>query len=544
MPSSISHARPRGRQDAVRRVIRRFATLVVALSVLALAAALAAGSALANEYTGMLQSGTLSMANPGTSITGWAGYSSSTIDPVSANANFADDSWVAPGGTQFVGFAYTAAWFESQALDSTGALSIGFVGSGGSAPADLDFPWTDDCSVTEQDSPREWVRNGAEAGASYSPTCSTNGNVSGWNYTNVETESLAPSVNPQVSYSTLSLRGWCARDNTCSGDDIAAAQVVNLSAEVDDPDNQPTGGASWTTTINSNDWYQTDTGAPTLQASANDPAGVCAIGLQFTGPGSYYDQVSDVAPATENPGAPIGTEFDSVQPCGTGNAGGSGAMPGNIASGTYNVAVVASDPGNWQSGNGLDNAPTVANYSSAINIDDTVPAVSWASTTGGWTSSSSRDLDVTVGPSGLGSVTCTDNGANVAATLVSGSRTGAGTTAWSVPTATSGANAVSCSATNGDANGGLTATKAATFDVDTTVPVVSFADPGYMAGMWTNDSQTVTSRRSRRPERGGVVVVHLGWRIGATRWLWLRPKRQSPVTADICSTARPSQRRA
>ncbi len=248
MPSIANHERPHGRRQAVRRAIVRVATVAVAFSALAIAAASNAGSAWGNEYSGMLKSGTLSMANPGTSITGW-GYgntSSSTDDPVSANATFANDSWTAPSGTQFEGFAYTAAWFESITADPTGALSIGFVGSGGNAPTDLNFPWTQDCAVTEQDSPREWVTNRKEPGtdSGYSQYCETNGNTSGWNYTNVEIESLAPSVNPQVPYSTLSLRGWCARDNTCSGYDTAAAQVANLSAVIGDPNNQPTGSGA------------------------------------------------------------------------------------------------------------------------------------------------------------------------------------------------------------------------------------------------------------------------------------------------------------
>lgn len=136
MPSSISQARPRGWQDAVRRAVLRAATLVGFVSATTLVAALEPGAAAANQYTGMLQSGTVSMANPGTNITGW-GYGntiSSTVDPVSSNSTFANDSWAAPSGTQFGGFAYTAAWFESITADPTGALSIGFVGSGGSAP--------------------------------------------------------------------------------------------------------------------------------------------------------------------------------------------------------------------------------------------------------------------------------------------------------------------------------------------------------------------------------------------------------------------------
>ncbi len=559
MIASLSHTRRRG---AGRWAVIRICALVCALASPVIVDGLTAGDAWANQYTGMLNAGTLSMANPGTDITGWQGYASGTVDPVSTNSTFANDSWTAPSGTQFGGFAYTAAWFESLTVDSTGALSIGFVGSGGSAPTDLNFPWTGDCSVTEQDSPREWVRNGSQAGAvpGYSPTCSTSGNTGGWNYNNAEIESLAPSVDPQVSYSTLSLRGWCARDNTCNGDDIAAAQVVNLSAEVNDPDNQPTGSGGWTTQVSPSSWYQTDTNAPTFQVGASDPAGVCAMGLQFSGPASPYVQVTDNAPAMENPGAPVGNEFDSVQPCGSGGAAGSGAMPGGIASGTYSVAVVGSNPGNWQSGAGLSNAPTIASYANAINVDDTTPTANWVNAPTGWTSNAAETLDVTVGQSGLASVTCSDNGANVAPTLVSGSPGGAGTTAWSVPTATNGVDAVSCAATNGDANGGLSVTKTGSFDIDTVVPTVSFADPGYANGTWTNTSQAIVVSAAGGPSGiellkcvvdGNQVTVSASDQLVVTRQrsalgrVQRRPlerasRERTPTTSGSTPTSRPA----
>jgi hypothetical protein len=73
----------------------------------------------------------------------------------------------------------------------------------------------------------------------------------------------------------------------------------------------------------------------------------------------------------------------------------------------------------------------------------------------------------------------------VGATLVSGST-------YSVPTTTQGANNMSCSASNGDANGALTSGASnQTYDVDTTTPSVAFADSGYSSGTWTNSIQTV-----------------------------------------------------
>ena len=82
----------------------------------------------------------------------------------------------------------------------------------------------------------------------------------------------------------------------------------------------------------------------------------------------------------ENPGGPVGNEFDSITPCpGSGgfSVSGGAALGANLASGTYNLAILASDPGNWEGGAGLSNAPTIASYGNAINIDDTVPTISW-----------------------------------------------------------------------------------------------------------------------------------------------------------------------
>jgi hypothetical protein len=203
----------------------------------------------------------------------------------------------------------------------------------------------------------------------------------------------------------------------------------------------------------------------------------------------------------ENPGSPVGNEFDSITPCGGSSAGATVTMPAGIASGAYSLAILASDPGTWAGGSGLSNAPTIASYSNAIDVDDTTPSLGWASNSSAWTASTTENLDVTVGPSGLTSVTCTDDGGSVAPQLISGSTSGSGTTVWSVPmTDTAGANSVSCRAANGDANGALSANSPpATFNVDTTVPTVSFADSGYSAGTWTNASQTVTVSATAGP---------------------------------------------
>ncbi len=162
-----------------------------------------------------------------------------------------------------------------------------------------------------------------------------------------------------------------------------------------------------------------------------------------------------------------------------------------MISGTYSTSLQASNPANYESQSfSASGSPTVGTAPS-VNIDDTTPQVSWASPPSGWTSQISETLDVTVGPSGLASLSCTDNGNAITPTLSSGSTTGAGTTAWTIPTSVTGTNAVSCTATNGDVNGGLAVSANATFDVDAVVPTITFQDSGYTPGTWTNTVQVV-----------------------------------------------------
>jgi hypothetical protein len=485
MPSHTRrHHRSRRWSGAARRALTRAAALTSVLCVMLVAVSgFGATSALANSYTALLSASAGSEQGASNNSGGFV---------------YSEQSWSAPNGMQFGGFAYTAAAFWSNA-GSLGGISAGFMGTGGSAPAILMFPWTDDCSITH--SGHDWA-NGS--GTAANDDCNTSGNTSGWNFTNSELEAADPSTNPQTPYSTLTLEAFCQEAECDAGEDYED-KVTNLSGDIDDPNNQPTGSGSWTTSTTGSSWYQTDTNAPALDVSANDPAGVCAIGVQWDGPASYYSQVTDENPGMEDVGGAIGNEFDGIQPCGTGSASGTASMPAGIASGTYSLAVLASNPGNWEGGAGLSNAPTIASYGSAINVDDTTPSGTWVRAPSGWTSSTAETLDVTVGPSGLSSVSCSDNGSNVAPTLIYGSTSGAGTTAWSVPTTITGANAVSCSLANGDANGALTGTEMGTFDVDTAVPVVTFADNGYTGGTWTNASQTVTVSATGGPS--GIKTI-------------------------------------
>jgi hypothetical protein len=446
--------------------------LLLAVAVLLVSA----GAASANEYSGMLAPGNIGIGGASASSGGFV---------------YGDYSWTAPGSTNFNGFAYTAAAFSVVSDNSVGGVSVGFGGDGSANQPNILFPWTDDCSITNTG--HYWTNSLSVAGTSGKQTCSTAGNTSGWNYSNAELDNTAPTTNPQSEYHTLWFTAFC-QAGTCNYDSSnewgsGSASVVNLSANIDDPNNQPSiTGASWTGN-NGASWYQTDSNSPSINASASDPAGVCAIGGWLTGPGSYYVQLTNSSPGLENPGNPVGNEFESITPCpgaGGGAVPGSATLPANLASGTYNLAVVASNPGNWEANTGLSNAPTIANYNNTINVDDTVPSINWSNTSGAWTSSTSERFTVTAGPSGTSHVSCTDNGIAVAATLVAANT-------YSVPTTTQGANNMSCTASNGDANGALTSGAAnQTYDVDTTTPTLTFTDTGYAAGTWANSAQTVS----------------------------------------------------
>jgi hypothetical protein len=449
-------------------------------------AAVCPAAALANSYTGLLYGGLLNVVSSAQSESGGFVYGS--------------NSWTAPSGVQFNGFAYTSASFSSMSDNSVGGVSAGFGGDGTANQPSILFPWTDDCSITN--SGHYWTNSagGSLAGISGAQTCDTSGDNSSWNYDNSELENTNPGNNPETTYHTLWLTVFC-QAGTCNYDPerewgTGGASVTNLSGSFLDPGNQPSGSAAWGAVVNSGSWYQSNGGGLSLNLSASDPAGVCALYAGLSGASNVTSGlVGDQNPAVTNVGGEIGQEFESgTNPCWTGLTDtGTWTLPGGLANGTYNVNVYAANPGNYESqGFSAANSPGVANYGNAINLDDSTPDVSWPDAPAGWTSQTSEQLDVTVGPSGLSSIACTDNGGNVSATLVSGSTSGAGTTVWSVPTDVTGSNAVSCAASNGDVNGALTASASQSFDVDTTVPVVSFSDSGYVEGDWTDSAQTLT----------------------------------------------------
>jgi hypothetical protein len=447
-----------------------------------------AGGASANSYTAMLAPNTIGAVAHSTGSAGYVYWS---------------DSWTAPLGLSFGGFAYTAASFYSQPEGSEGGISAGFGGDGGANQPTILFPFTGDCAITNGS--HLWAHNnGGGAFASVRNSCHTSGATNGWNYNNSQILNVPGVGSVGSNYRTLWLTMFCQAAqcsySPSSGLGGAGVSVTSLSGLVADPWQTPSGGSSWASPISTSAWYQTDTNAPALDLSASDPAGVCGLSATLTGPGSYGSPDFVGAPATTNPGGVIGTEFASDEPCGSGSASASWTLPAGIQNGSYTVDVYASNPGNYESqGMSQNGAPTVAIIGNAIQVDDTTPAISWQNASSQYTSATSEDFQVTVGPSGLGSVVCSDNGSGAVPTLVSGSPSGPGTSTWSVPTTATGANQVSCTAANGDVNGKLSGTSTQSFNVDDTTPTVTFTDPGYTAGAWSAGSQTVTVGASTGP---------------------------------------------
>ncbi len=443
-------------------------------------------AALANSYKGLLHGGTLTVGSNARSESGGFVYAS--------------HSWTAPAGVQFTGFAYTSGSFSSTSDNSVGGVSAGFGGDGSASAPTILFPWTRDCSITS--SGHHWTGSGgaAVAGSSGQPSCRSGGNPSGWNYANAEIESANPGADPQSDYHRLWLTVFCqaasCRDDPGTARGTASASVTDLSGDFIDSSDRPAGRARWDSVVRPSSWYQTNTGGLALTLSATDPAGVCAMYAGLTGASKITSgPVGRQDPAVDDVGGAIGKEFASgSDPCWTGQANtGTWTLPGGLANGTYRVSLFAANPGNYESqGFSSTNSPEVASHGDAIHLDDSTPSISWPDAPVGWTSQTSEQLQVSVGPSGLASVTCTDNGTDVPAVMTSGSASGAGTTVWTVATGVSGANSLSCHATNGDVNGALVGSVSQTFDVDAAVPTISFTDAGYAENSWSNQRQTVT----------------------------------------------------
>jgi hypothetical protein len=434
------------------------------------AAGMAATAAQANQYQGLLAYNTGSgVVVPPTSGVG-PGYV------------FWSQSWPLPDGMQYAGFTYTGAIFISNTQSGVvGGVSTGFLGTGGNAPATLMFPWTKDCSIASQN--HAFAQNGAAAGNGSS--CNDTGNTSGWNYDNSEVESANTGINPQASYSDLTLETFC-QSIVCRSPDTNESAVTNLSADVIDPQNTPSGGASWSGY--GGGWVQTNSDSVTLDDYATDPAGVCALYSSLSGPESLLSPAEgNTNPGLVNAGGVMYIEFaNALDPCWTGTTDtGAWTIPSGIASGTYTANVGASNPGNYQ-GQGWTGigSPVVASYVNAIYVDDTTPVLNVAPSGSGNTGT----VSVTVGPSGIGSVSCTKDGNAETLTPESGNPGGGdGTYNYDFNTNTSN---VACSASNGDGNGALTGI------VNT--PTIQINPGGYTQGDWTSQPVTIA------PQTAGV----------------------------------------
>ena len=439
-----------------------------------------ADGALANSYTGLLYGGTLNITSNGSSESG--GYI------------YGDDSWTAPTGTQFAGFAYTSGAFSAKSDNSVGGVSAGFGGDGSANQPSILFPWTSDCSITN--SLHEWTYDGDTAGTSGQQSCNTTGDSGGWNYTNSEIENSSPGTNPQTGYQTLWLTVFC-QAGTCNYDPskqwgVGGVSVTNLSGDFNDTYEQPSGSVSWGGT-GGGSWVQTNTGNVSLNASADDPAGVCSMQATLTGPQDLSDTLGNQNPGVTNVGGVIGSEFDyGTNPCWTGQTDtGTWTLPAGLTSGSYTASLQASNPGNYETqGFSPDGSPTISTTGS-VAVDDQTPVVQLVDPTGSgsWTSSTTATVDVSTGPSGLSSLTCTDNGSGDGATLQSSS---ADSYVYTVPLST-GTNDLSCQAANGDSNGALIGSSGTqVYQQDSVVPSIAYTDAGYTAGTWTAATQTVT----------------------------------------------------
>ncbi|MGH2861500.1 MAG: hypothetical protein ACRDLT_08330, partial [Solirubrobacteraceae bacterium] len=449
-----------------------------------------AGTASAfNQYSGLLfgnvdlQAG--SQPEPGGFIYGQAG-------------------WAAPTGTNFLAFGYTSANFSSSTASSQGGISAGFGGDGTVNSPSLLFPGTGDCAITANG--YDWSYNMVQAGTvgGDQSQCSSGGITNAWTTFGQERYNDSPTIDPQTGWTNLYLDLFC-QSGTCSSATVPAAeaQVTNLSGLLFDSQDQPSGVASWSG--DSGTWVQTNSGSVSLNGSATDPAGVCAMNASITGPESAT--ITSGALGNQNPGIVnvgnwIGTEFgNGLNPCWVGQTdSGSWTLPGGLTSGTWRGAIEAANPGNYQGqGYSANGSPVVANASSSINVDDQTPVVDPQGSTGSssWTSATAATVLVSTGPSGVSTMNCTDNGASVHATLTG---SGGGTSyTYSLPLA-GGSNSIQCSAANGDSNGALVGhSSVQIYQQDSVVPSISFSDGGYTTGTWAGVQQTIKVQATGGP---------------------------------------------
>ena len=278
--------------------------------LVALVSALSPAGALANTYNGLLYGGAASGGCVEQRLRRQQRRDAAVVDGT--------------GGVQFHGFAYTAATFGASNDDTTGGLSAGFKGSGGSAPSDLNFPWTIDCSISEAtprhgSTPADRSLSTTTGHAGVAPgACNTSGNLSGWDFTNAEVESTTPGVNPATDYQTLTLSIWCARD--CQLQLRRRRQLLGdqpVGATSTTPTTSPRVLSRGTCTIDSSSWYQTNTGNLNARGLRQRSRRRVLDGSDPLGADHRQCDARQCEPRRRSDvGSPIGAEFESgTDPC-------------------------------------------------------------------------------------------------------------------------------------------------------------------------------------------------------------------------------------
>ena len=256
---------------------------------------------------------------------------------------------------------------------------------------------------------------------------------------------------------------------------------------------------SWSGGINGTFWVQTNSGNVSLSASANDPAGVCSMQASLSGPENLSATLGNTSPGVTNVGGEIGTEFEyGTNPCWVGQTdSGSWTLPAGLPSGSYVASLQASNPGNYAAqGYSPNGSPTISTTGS-VPIDDQTPSVQLLSPTGSssWTSKTTATVDVSTGPSGLSSLTCTDNGSGDGATLQSSN---GDSYVYTVPLS-AGSNSLNCAAANGDQNGALVGNSGTqVYQQDSVVPSLTFTRRRLHAGHLDRGAADDPGHRDRR----------------------------------------------
>ena len=286
---------------------------------------------------------------------------------------------------------------------------------------------------------------------------------------------------------------WIACRNTagCSSGNGVVASMTGVSATLQDPNNSPTlstSGSLWSDG-SATKWYSGAGLDNSSTVSSTDDGGTCYLYPTLTPTSSATNGGNTIAPSVYSSGylndtADYSTAVNQFTTSTCSNASApSKATISNLAavpSGSYYLNAQAQNPAQYASGEAVAADSSFLSGSSAtageqLNIDNVTPTLAWSSTSSAYSTATTEKLNVTVGSSGMGSVTCVDNGASVVATAVATNpSSGAGTYSYNIPTVAQGANSINCSATNGDSAAALTGTAAPqTFNVDTTSPTVT-----------------------------------------------------------------------